>query len=106
MSALVRRQGGTNDALPAHWRHRLPNPARYYTQQIAKLSAPNGHGYATGLCPFHEDHTPSFGVKLTSERGLWRCYAGCGHGDLVAFHQQRMSLDFKAAVRDLLGLSP
>ena len=24
-----------------------------------------------GLCPFHDDHNPSFGVKLASETGRW-----------------------------------
>jgi hypothetical protein len=29
-----------------------------------------------GLCPFHDDHDPSFGV--TPSKNLWNCLAGCG----------------------------
>lgn len=32
---------------------------------------------ATGLCPFHDDHNPSFRADL--ERGVWYCFA-CGKG--------------------------
>jgi hypothetical protein len=71
--------------IPDNWRDRLPDPATYYGQHIAKLGQPKTNGYAVGLCPFHDDHSPSFGVNLTGERGLWCCYAGCGKGDMVAF---------------------
>jgi hypothetical protein len=33
------------------------------------------HGELRGLCPFHEDHTPSF--TANRETGLWKCF-GCG----------------------------
>ncbi|MEO5811043.1 MAG: CHC2 zinc finger domain-containing protein [Rhodanobacter sp.] len=89
--------------IPDNWRQRLPNPVTYYSQHVAKLGPPKGTGYAVGLCPFHDDHSPSFGVKLTDERGSWCCYAGCGKGDMVAFHQRLTGLDFKAAVRELIG---
>lgn len=89
--------------IPGNWRDRLPDPAAYYGQHVAKLGQPKANGYALGLCPFHDDHSPSFGVKLTGERGMWCCYAGCGKGDMVAFHQRLTDLDFKAAVRDLIG---
>ena len=89
--------------IPDNWRERLPDPLAYYCQHVAKLGSANGHGYAAGLCPFHDDHSPSFGVKLTDPRGPWICYAGCGKGDMVEFHQRRTGLDFKAAVRELIG---
>lgn len=90
--------------IPDNWRDRLPDPATYYGQQIAKLSSANGHGYAVGLCPFHDDHSPSFGVKITDVRGHWCCFAGCGKGDMVSFHQRRIGLAFHDAVRDLIGV--
>jgi hypothetical protein len=89
--------------IPDNWRDRLPDPAAYYGQHVAKLGQPKANGYALGLCPFHDDHTPSFGVNLTDPRGHWICYAGCGRGDIVAYHQRRTGLDFKAAVRELIG---
>jgi hypothetical protein len=33
---------------------------------------------AVGLCPFHDDHHPSFGVNEAGN--YWHCWAGCGGG--------------------------
>jgi DNA primase len=33
-----------------------------------------------GLCPLHEDNTPSFAIN--EKTGLWVCYGGCGGGSL------------------------
>jgi hypothetical protein len=42
---------------------------------------------ATGLCPFHDDHTPSFSVNVRT--GLWICFA-CGRdGNWYTFRRQR-----------------
>ena len=40
------------------------------------LCAKAGKNY-TGLCPFHEEKTPSFSVN--DERGFFHCF-GCGEG--------------------------
>lgn len=105
MPDFLRALYGDNPSarIPDNWRDRLPDPATYYHQHIAKLGSANVHGYAVGLCPFHDDHSPSFGAKLADARGHWCCHAGCGKGDMVAFHQRRTGLDFRAAVRDLIG---
>lgn len=96
--------GGRRRQLPANWRERLPDPAAYYTAHIAKLSAPNAAGWAQGRCPFHEDHNASFSVNVRSERGGWRCFSGCGSGDLLSFHMRRSGLLFADAVAELLGM--
>jgi len=36
---------------------------------------------AVGLCPFHDDHHPSFGVN--AEGNYWHCFAGCGGGSVI-----------------------
>lgn len=36
-----------------------------------------------GLCPFHDDRTPSFSINENS--GLWVCHAQCGGGTLPIF---------------------
>jgi len=41
---------------------------------------------AIGLCPFHDDHRPSFGVN--AEGNYWHCFAGCGEGSVIAFWMQ------------------
>lgn len=49
-----------------------------------------------GLCPFHEERTPSFSVD--AERGLYHCF-GCGEGgDAINFVRQTEQLDFGEAV--------
>lgn len=51
-----------------------------------------------GLCPFHDEKTPSFTV---SEEGLWHCF-GCGAGgDLFSFVMEQEALGFSEAVRSL-----
>jgi DNA primase len=87
--------------LPDNWRDRLPDPDAYYRANVAKLGKPNRNGWAQGRCPFHEDKADSFSVKL-AERGNWKCFAGCGSGDVVSFHMRRTGLPFADAARDLL----
>jgi DNA primase len=49
-----------------------------------------------GLCPFHEDHVPSFTVYPNT--GKFHCY-GCGkHGDVINFLRDKEGLDFNQAL--------
>ena len=59
---------------------------------------------AQGKCPFHDDHEASMSVNVVSPKGGWLCFAGCGKGDLVAFHMRATGLPFPDAVADLLGV--
>jgi len=53
----------------------------------------------TGLCPFHDERTPSFSVN--AEHGLYHCF-GCGEsGDAIRFVQATESLDFRESVEYL-----
>lgn len=99
----ARRILGVEPALPVNWRERLPEPSLYFAEHLVKLEKPDADGFALASCPFHENPSPSFRVMLTG-RGLWSCYAGCGQGDMVKFHQLLTGLSFKPAVRDLLGM--
>ena len=50
----------------------------------------------TGLCPFHDERTPSFSVN--AEEKLYYCF-GCGEGgDAFKFVQQTEGLEFQEAV--------
>jgi DNA primase len=52
-----------------------------------------------GLCPFHNEKTPSFYVH--PELGYYKCF-GCGvHGDVITFVQEIERVDFKTAVEQL-----
>ncbi|WP_345559506.1 DNA primase, partial [Streptomonospora halophila] len=58
-----------------------------------------GGGSLKGLCPFHDEKSPSFNV--TPARGLYYCF-GCGEGgDVIRFIQQIESLSFVEAVESL-----
>ncbi len=53
-----------------------------------------------GLCPFHNEKTPSFYVF--PDRSTWRCFGSCGEGgDLFSFVQKRENLDFRGAMQEL-----
>lgn len=91
------------DHIPDNWRDRMPDPATYYGQHVTKLSRTNATGWAQGVCPFHEDKNKSLSVCMAGGHGGWRCFAGCGGGDLVGFHSRLRGMTFRAAVRDLLG---
>lgn len=50
-----------------------------------------------GLCPFHDDHKPSFSVS--SEKQIFRCWS-CGvGGDVIKFVQLSEKVDFPEALR-------
>ncbi len=50
----------------------------------------------TGLCPFHDEKTPSFSVNPADK--LFYCF-GCGKGgDLITFVRETEQLDFAQAV--------
>jgi DNA primase len=52
-----------------------------------------------GLCPFHQEKTPSFTVSPS--RQTYHCF-GCGaHGDAIRFLMEHAGLSFIDAVRDL-----
>ncbi len=58
-----------------------------------------GGGSLTGLCPFHEEKTPSFHV--TPARGYYHCF-GCGEGgDVFDFVQKINNVSFTEAVEFL-----
>jgi len=52
-----------------------------------------------GLCPFHNEKTPSFYVNL--EKGIYKCF-GCGEGgDVFTFVQKTKGVEFIDCVRHL-----
>lgn len=58
-----------------------------------------------GLCPFHKEKTPSFGVFHASGREAYYC-AGCGAGgDHIQFIQDYWQLDFNEALDRLAELA-
>lgn len=55
-----------------------------------------------GLCPFHNEKTPSFVVS--PQKQIFTCFGGCGaSGDVVSFVMKYYNLDFNEAVEKLAG---
>jgi hypothetical protein len=59
---------------------------------------PIGNG-SVGLCPFHDDQYPSFGVN--DRDNYWNCFAGCGGGSIIDFWMKWRDCDFAVAVNEL-----
>lgn len=57
---------------------------------------PSGTGAYVGLCPFHDEKTPSFSVRPAL--GVWHCF-GCGlGGDVFGYVEHQENIDFRDAV--------
>ena len=55
----------------------------------------------SGLCPFHNEKTPSFTVN--DDKAFFHCF-GCGaHGDVIGFVMRTEGLSFPEAVEKLAG---
>ncbi len=68
-------------------------------EHLALVSA--GGGSLKGLCPFHDEKTPSFHV--TPSKNLWYCF-GCNQGgDVIDFVQRVEQMSFAEAVESLAG---
>jgi len=60
----------------------------------------HGREYS-GLCPFHNEKTPSFYV--VEDKGFFHCF-GCGaHGDAIGYVMRAENLDFIDAIERLAG---
>jgi DNA primase len=62
---------------------------------------PAGIGTLKGLCPFHDEKTPSFNVRPAM--GTYHCF-GCGEGgDVISFVQKVEHLTFTETIERLAG---
>ena len=62
---------------------------------------PAGVGSLKGLCPFHDERSPSFHVR--PQVGLWHCFGCSEGGDVISFLQKVDGLGFTEAVEHLAG---
>src|SRR3954465_12609102 len=53
----------------------------------------------TGLCPFHDERTPSFSVD--SAEKLYYCFGCQAGGDVFTFLQEKEGLEFRESVEQL-----
>ena len=66
-------------------------------EYVALRSA--GAGTQKGLCPFHDEKTPSFTVRPS--HGTFHCFGCAEHGDAIAFVQKIEVIGFVEAVERL-----
>lgn len=89
-----------NAQLPLSERIKTAITVRQFVLRYVELS-PSG----LGLCPFHDDHNPSFSVN--DKENYWHCFAGCGGGSVIDFYMlyqqriERRNCDFKVAITEL-----
>ncbi len=58
-----------------------------------------GGGRFKGLCPFHNEKTPSFNVD--ADKGFYKCF-GCGKaGDIISFVRETEQFNFSEAIEAL-----
>jgi DNA primase len=67
---------------------------REFIGQYVELSATG-----QGLCPFHDDHNPSFSVN--DEENYWYCFACDKGGSIIDFWMMKHDCDFQTAVQQL-----
>jgi len=49
-----------------------------------------------GLCPFHNEKSPSFSVN--DQKGFYHCFGCQAHGDVITFTMENERLEFKEAI--------
>ncbi|MDQ1448610.1 MAG: primase [Actinomycetota bacterium] len=54
-----------------------------------------------GLCPFHQEKTPSFSVS--ADKGVWHCFGCQKSGDAITFVREVEHLDFVETIERLAG---
>jgi DNA primase len=75
--------------------------AEVVSEHVTLRSA--GSGSLKGLCPFHEEKTPSFHV--TPARNFWHCFGCAEGGDVIDFVMKIDHLPFAEAVERLAARS-
>ena len=63
--------------------------------QYVALKKTGGQNW-TGLCPFHNEKTPSFSVS--ADKGFYYCFGCQVSGDVISFVQELEGLDFPGAM--------
>jgi CHC2 zinc finger len=81
---------------------RLPVP-----DLMRELGYEEKHIGRTAICPFHDDHDPSFSVfKGSNGKGWqWKCQAGCGHGDEIALLVKHFGISRDEAIKRYLEMA-
>src|SRR5262249_46243595 len=70
-------------------KRRLPLPSLMKALGLGERAEKNAR------CPFHDDQHPSFSIfQGNNGDWFWKCHAGCGEGDEIAFLAKREGASF------------
>jgi 5S rRNA maturation endonuclease (ribonuclease M5) len=69
---------------------------RYFEVRLADNRFRKSHTGHMALCPFHPDKTPS--LSVSTEKGAWKCHAGCGAGGVIDFEMMWSKCDKDTAL--------
>lgn len=69
--------------------------------EYVRLTRDGGGGRLKGLCPFHNEKSPSFSVN--EDRGFYYCFGCHATGDIFQFLVNHVGLTFGEAVTQLAG---
>jgi hypothetical protein len=65
-----------------------------------------GRGKSVGLCPFHEDSSPSFYVYTANPHDMhWHCFGCLLHGDVFDLAQRHTGRDFREVCEGLASVA-
>ena len=70
----------------------------FYSREVPTIKW-NGKAEGLGLCPFHEDNSPSFSANR--ETGLFHCFACGKSGSVFDFYAVQHGGDFRGALEAL-----
>ena len=81
----------------------LPSATDFYSAEIVAYRE-TGNGWATGLCPFHNDNLPSFAMNLTT--GSYFCRSSscdASGGGIVSFVSRLHAFENNSDAIDFLS---
>jgi len=76
------------------------NVKDFYKKFLKQLEDSNASNLYVGLCPFHNDHSPS--LKIDKESGVWRCWVDGIGGDMIDFVERFFGYSYIQAMEYII----
>lgn len=92
LTEVALKQGFTEEQLDTAREHPIED---LYEGRLRKVG-----GRFTGLCPFHNEKTPSF--HIFEENNHFHCFGCQAHGNAIDFYMKLNDCDFITAVKSLI----
>ena len=100
-SPFKKFSGFSRDTLPDSFIQEVRSRASLRSVIAPYVNLKKAGSSLVGLCPFHNEKSPSFSVS--EEKGFYHCF-GCGqHGDSIEFLMRFAGLSFRESIEELAG---